>query len=192
MIFVQSFSRMTLMGKDNDYLGKLQDYYATHKVMPSYQAIADLLGFKSKNAVAALVARLKLLGFIESAPDKRLKPGSRFFERVLAESTVQAGLPTAALSDNSDSLSIDEYLIENPSRTVLITVKGDSMMDAGIVQDDVVIYAGATVLGRVTIGQGASIGGNVWVTHDVAPGAQGGPAQEARRGVPAPAAAADV
>ena len=76
---------------------------------------------------------------IESAPDKRLKPGRRFFERVLAESTVQAGLPTAALSDNSDSLSIDEYLIENPSRTVLITVKGDSMMDAGIVQDDVVI-----------------------------------------------------
>jgi serine O-acetyltransferase len=40
------------------------------------------------------------------------------------------------------------------------------------VQDDVVIYAGATVLGRVTIGRGASIGGNVWVTHDVAPGAQ--------------------
>lgn len=130
---------MLTMGKDIDYLGKLQDYYSTHKVMPSYQAIADLLGFKSKNAVAALVARLKLLGFVESAPDKRLKPGRRFFERVLAESTVQAGLPTAALNDNSDSLSIDEYLIENPSRTVLITVKGDSMMDAGIVQDDVVI-----------------------------------------------------
>lgn len=40
-----------------------------------------------------------------------------------------------------------------------------------IVQDDVVIYAGATVLGRVTLGHGASIGGNVWLTHDVAPGA---------------------
>jgi len=40
-----------------------------------------------------------------------------------------------------------------------------------IVEDDVVIYAGATVLGRVTLGRGASIGGNVWVTHDVAPGA---------------------
>jgi len=39
------------------------------------------------------------------------------------------------------------------------------------VEDDVVIYAGATVLGRVTIGRGASIGGNVWVTHDVPPGA---------------------
>ena len=40
-----------------------------------------------------------------------------------------------------------------------------------IVEDDVVIYAGATVLGRVTLGRGASVGGNVWVTHDVAPGA---------------------
>ncbi len=40
-----------------------------------------------------------------------------------------------------------------------------------IVEDDVVIYAGATVLGRVTLGRGASIGGNVWVTHDVAAGA---------------------
>lgn len=40
-----------------------------------------------------------------------------------------------------------------------------------IVQNDVVIYAGATVLGRVTLGRGASVGGNVWVTHDVAPGA---------------------
>ena len=39
-----------------------------------------------------------------------------------------------------------------------------------IVEDDAVIYAGATVLGRVTIGKGAVIGGNVWVTHDVPPG----------------------
>jgi len=41
-----------------------------------------------------------------------------------------------------------------------------------IVEDDVVIYAGATILGRVTIGRGASIGGNVWLTHGVAPGSR--------------------
>jgi serine O-acetyltransferase len=39
-----------------------------------------------------------------------------------------------------------------------------------IVEDDVVIYAGATILGRITIGRGSTIGGNVWVTHNVAPG----------------------
>ena len=39
-----------------------------------------------------------------------------------------------------------------------------------IVEDDVVIYAGATILGRVTIGQGSVIGGNVWLTRGVPPG----------------------
>lgn len=39
-----------------------------------------------------------------------------------------------------------------------------------IVEDDVIIYSGATVLGRVTIGRGAILGGNVWVTNDVPPG----------------------
>jgi len=36
-----------------------------------------------------------------------------------------------------------------------------------IVEDDVVIYAGATILGRVIIGRGSEIGGNVWLTHSV-------------------------
>ncbi|HEY2256010.1 MAG TPA: serine O-acetyltransferase EpsC, partial [Variovorax sp.] len=40
-----------------------------------------------------------------------------------------------------------------------------------IVEDDVVIYAGATILGRVTLGKGATIGGNVWITDDVPAGA---------------------
>jgi serine O-acetyltransferase len=39
-----------------------------------------------------------------------------------------------------------------------------------IVEDDVVIYAGATILGRITIGKGSVIGGNVWLTRSVPPG----------------------
>jgi serine O-acetyltransferase len=39
-----------------------------------------------------------------------------------------------------------------------------------VVEDGVVIYAGATILGRITIGRGATIGGNVWLTRSVAPG----------------------
>lgn len=41
-----------------------------------------------------------------------------------------------------------------------------------IVEDDVVIYAGATILGKITIGQGSVIGGNVWLTHSVPPQSQ--------------------
>ena len=36
-----------------------------------------------------------------------------------------------------------------------------------IIEDDVTIYASATVLGRITVGRGSVIGGNVWLTHDV-------------------------
>jgi serine O-acetyltransferase len=39
-----------------------------------------------------------------------------------------------------------------------------------IVEDDVVVYAGATILGRITIGKGSSVGGNVWLTQSVPPG----------------------
>jgi serine O-acetyltransferase len=46
-----------------------------------------------------------------------------------------------------------------------------------IVEDDVVIYAGATILGRVTIGKGSVIGGNVWLTHSIPPGSQVSQAQ---------------
>jgi serine O-acetyltransferase len=46
-------------------------------------------------------------------------------------------------------------------------IKGDARHP--IVEDDVVIYAGATILGRITIGKGSTIGGNVWLTKSVPP-----------------------
>lgn len=49
-----------------------------------------------------------------------------------------------------------------------VVVKGQARHP--IIEDDVVIYAGATVLGRITIGRGSTIGGNVWVTQSVPPG----------------------
>ena len=56
-------------------------------------------------------------------------------------------------------------------------VGGDGELRKGyprhpIVEDDVIIYAGATILGRITIGRGSSIGGNVWLTESVAPGSR--------------------
>lgn len=39
-----------------------------------------------------------------------------------------------------------------------------------IIEDDVIVYANATILGRITVGRGSIIGGNLWVTKDVPPG----------------------
>lgn len=38
-----------------------------------------------------------------------------------------------------------------------------------ILEDNVTVYANTTILGRVTIGHDTVVGGNVWLTHDVAP-----------------------
>ncbi|MFA5984629.1 MAG: serine O-acetyltransferase EpsC [Methylococcaceae bacterium] len=51
-----------------------------------------------------------------------------------------------------------------------ILVKGNARHP--IVEDDVVIYAGATILGRITLGRGSTIGGNVWLTHSIPPASQ--------------------
>lgn len=126
------------MAVDGQYLARLQDYYAKHQVLPSYARIGALVGLNSKASVAGMVARLKEHGFLKSTPDKRLKPGPRFFDRPIAES-VRAGLPEAATDAPPELLSVDRHLIPNPARSVLITVRGDSMVDAGIHAGDVVI-----------------------------------------------------
>jgi len=127
------------MSNDRSYLASLQDYYARHRALPSYASIGELLGLRSKSSVAALVARLKLAGFIDSTPDKRLAPTGRFFERPLAAEPVQAGMPNPVDDAPTDALTIDDYLIERPSQTVLVRVKGDSMIDAGILEGDLVV-----------------------------------------------------
>ena len=119
-----------------------------HRALPSYASIGQLLGLKSKSSVAALVARLKLSGYIDSTPDRRLAPTKRFFERPLALSPVQAGLPNPVDDGGGDALTIDDYLIERPSQTVLIRVKGDSMIDAGILEGDLVVVEKSTAAKR--------------------------------------------
>jgi repressor LexA len=126
------------MADDNQYLLKLQDYYAKHRVMPSYATLGELVGLSSKASVAELVLRLKAERLVESTPDRRLKPGKRFFERTIEES-VHAGMPHPAFESRPDTVSIDDYLVYHPSKTTLITVKGDSMIDAGIHDGDIVV-----------------------------------------------------
>lgn len=124
---------------DPAYLEKLQDYYADHKVIPSYSVLASLWGISAKSWVAECVKRFEEAGYLDWTPDKQLKPGARFFERRLAESSVQAGLPNPAISDGYDLITIDDHLIRFPSKTCLVRVKGDSMVDAGILEGDLLV-----------------------------------------------------
>src|SRR2546427_9295940 len=127
------------MSNDRSYLSSLQDYYARHHALPSYASIGGLLGLRSKSSVAALVSSRKLAGFVESTTDRRLAPTRLFFGRPLADAPVHAGLPDPIDDAPADALTLDDYLIERPSQTVLVRVKGDSMQDAGILDGDLAV-----------------------------------------------------
>ena len=124
---------------DPAYLEKLQDYYAEHKVIPSYSVLATLWGVSAKSWVSQIVKRLEEARFLDWTPDKQLKPGQRFFERRLTDQPVQAGLPNPAISDGYDLITIDDYLVRVPSKTSLVRVKGESMIDAGIRDGDLIV-----------------------------------------------------
>ena len=120
-----------------ELIDALRDYYAEHRVMPSYATLSELAGIKAKSWTHTLVAMLRDEGILDVTPDKRLKPGPRFFERELAES-VRAGMPEQA-PDATQTITIDSYLIAHPSKTSLVRVKGDSMVDAGILEGDLAV-----------------------------------------------------
>jgi len=124
---------------DSSYLEKLQDYYAEHKVIPSYSVLANLWGISAKSWVSECVRRFEEAGYLDWTPDRQLKPGARFFERRLADQPVQAGLPNPAVADGYDLITIDDHLIRVPSKTCLVRVKGESMIDAGILDGDLLV-----------------------------------------------------
>lgn len=130
---------MSTPNVDHKYLDVLRDYYAKHRYLPSYAKISELLGFSARNAAFVLVRRLMLAGYLKQSPDRRLQPAPKFFELPLAGSKVAAGLPGTMTEDVQDAISIEEHLVRQPSRTVLVTVKGDSMIDAGILPGDIVV-----------------------------------------------------
>lgn len=123
---------------DAAYLARLQDHYARWRVLPAYDALRAVLGLASRSAVAKVLHRLREAGFLDRTPDGRWTPASAFFARPQADMPVPAGLPLAT-ADSGDARSIDAWLVRYPSRTVLIPVIGDSMIDAGIHAGDVAV-----------------------------------------------------
>lgn len=125
--------------KDIEYLAKLQDYYVNWKSIPSYAKLCEVFGIASKSWVKTILGRLSDEGFVERTPDGVWVPTRQFFARPLAESSVQAGMPVSVTATQGEFFVIDEMLIDTPSKTTLIPVRGDSMIEAGIHDGDIAV-----------------------------------------------------
>ena len=116
---------------------KFRRFYRETKRPPSFREVARLFGFKSKNAAYGLVQKLKQHGFLRQDKKGKLLWDSLAGVKLLG--TVQAGWPSPAEEELVDVLSLDEYLIRHPEQSYLIKVTGDSMIDAGIHEGDLVL-----------------------------------------------------
>ncbi|MBI5739312.1 MAG: repressor LexA [Nitrospirae bacterium] len=116
----------------------ISDFYHKKGRMPSFAETGELVGIRSKGAVSKFIHKLRKQGVLDKDEKGRLIP--RFptsSTRVLG--TVEAGFPSPAEEELSDTLSLDELLIQNPQATFLLKVSGDSMSGAGILPGDMVI-----------------------------------------------------
>ncbi len=119
---------------------KIARFYKLRKRMPTYAELTKLLGYKSKGATAYAVDRLVGEGVL--AKDKatgRLIPNRLEEAGARLLGVVEAGFPSPAEEELLDVLSFDEYLLPNKESSYILKVKGDSMIDAGICDGDMVI-----------------------------------------------------
>ncbi len=123
----------------SSYKNKILDFYRNHRRMPSYKEIMSMLGFKSKNAVFKLINKMVDDGVVDKDDSGKLTP-MKIFGQIPLLGLVEAGIPTTVDQDNTESLSLEEYLVgRNSASKYLLEVKGDSMIDEGIREGDLVI-----------------------------------------------------
>jgi repressor LexA len=136
---------------DDAYLAKLRTYWKKHHAFPSMAKLAEVVGLSSTSSVFALVGRLTEAGYLDRN-EGRIAPSKRFFARPLL-GQVRAGLPEPVSQEQTDVLTIDDYLIDDPNRTTLVRVRGDSMKDVGLLDGDLVVVetSSATKAGDIVV-----------------------------------------
>jgi SOS regulatory protein LexA len=115
----------------------LNNFYIKHRRMPSFGEMMSLFGYKTKSAVAYMVSKLIKNGIVYKDKTGKLIPKNLGEVKILG--LVEAGFPSHAEEELIDTISLDEYLIENSDASFILRVKGDSMIDAGIVEGDLII-----------------------------------------------------
>jgi SOS regulatory protein LexA len=123
----------------DDKLKALRTFYRDERRAPSYAEMMPLFGFRSKNAVFGLMKKMEAGGFVRKTKGGRIALTRRVTGAIKLLGTVQAGFPSPAEEELVDVLSLDEYLVRRPEATYMLTVSGDSMMEAGIHPGDIVL-----------------------------------------------------
>jgi len=121
---------------EQDLLTPLKKYYRKNRRLPSYSEMLKVFGVASKRTIYNYIRHLIDEGFIQKI-NKKLAPTRMFFALPVL-GMIQAGFPILA-EQNREYLTLDDYFIEKPDSSFLLRVSGDSMINAGIFEGDLVV-----------------------------------------------------
>jgi repressor LexA len=117
---------------------RLRSFLVREKRMPGYNEMLELFNYRSKNAVFGLLTKLEQNGYLKKTRGK-IAATDKLTGAIRLLGAVQAGFPSPAEEELLDTLSLDEFLVDRPEATFMLKVTGDSMIDAGIHPEDMVL-----------------------------------------------------
>ena len=130
--------------KQKKLLDFLVDYYNENNVYPTFDEMRDFLKIKSKSGIHKLLSSLEEKGYVNRLPHKAralsINSSVNKNEKNLPFlGRIAAGNPIEAITGSFEQISVPSYLINNKDEHFTLEVTGDSMVDAGIFDGDIVI-----------------------------------------------------
>lgn len=135
----------TLTEHQQTVLEYIREFQEKKGYSPSLADLAVAFHVKSKNAIAKVVNALTKAKKIEKDPKGRIKILDRIVESVTSAFTlplfgpIAAGFAAPVEEQAEETITIENYLVRDRQATFLLRVKGDSMIEAGIHEGDLVV-----------------------------------------------------
>ena len=131
--------------KQKKLLDYIIQYCSSNKIYPTFDEMRNHLNIKSKSGIHKLLSSLEDKGVIERLPHKaralKLKvidlPKKRIFLPFLGR--IAAGNPIEAITGSFEQISVPNYLINHKDEHFTLEVAGDSMIEDGIKDGDIVV-----------------------------------------------------
>ena len=134
--------------KQKKLLDYIKSYYQDKDLFPTFDEMKDSLSIKSKSGIYKLLSSLEDKGYIKKTPHKARAIELNDFRQNSIETNktnlpflgrIAAGNPIEAITGSFEQISVPNYLINNKKEHFTLEVNGDSMIDEGIYDGDIVV-----------------------------------------------------
>ena len=133
--------------KQKNLLDYLKSYYSERMVFPTFDEMRSKLNIKSKSGIHKLLKSLEEKKYIKRLPHKARALTINNFENKIDDTEISlpflgriaAGNPIEAITNSFEQISVPNYLVNNKNQHFTLEVCGDSMIDEGIFDGDIVV-----------------------------------------------------